>query len=129
MSIGLQISPTAAAMAAIILETSGSHFYNTAMLSIQRASSSSVGPLYLLPIAWQHYLTGHVSGVLYLFVLALTVAIALVSTLTLTILLFDLSECQISAPITTATKAISFNTADSFAFSSIAYKRSRPLAH
>ncbi|RKL15092.1 hypothetical protein BFJ70_g15554 [Fusarium oxysporum] len=84
VSIGFQIGLAAAAMAAVILETS---------------------------------------------VLALTVVIALISTLTSTILLFDLGEGQISAPITTAIKAVGFDTADSSAYSSIAYWRSRPPAH
>ncbi|KAJ4244575.1 hypothetical protein NW762_014431 [Fusarium torreyae] len=129
VSIGFQIGLAAAAMAAVILETAGSRFCDTAMLSIQRASSSSAGPLDLLPTAWRHCLAGRVSGLLYLLVLALTVAIALISTLTSTILLFDLGEGQISAPITTTIKAVGFDIANSSAFSSIAYWRSRPLAH
>lgn len=129
VSIGFQIGLAAAAMAAVILETSGSRFCDTAMLSIQRASSSTAGPLDLLPTAWRHCLAGRISGFLYLPVLALTVAIALISILTSTILLFDLDEGQISAPITTSIKAIGFDTADSSPYSSIAYWRSRPLAH
>ncbi|RKK73659.1 hypothetical protein BFJ69_g9101 [Fusarium oxysporum] len=129
VSIGFQIGLAAAAMAAVILETSGSRFCDTAMLSIQRASSSSAGPLDLLPTAWRHCFAGRASGLLYLLVLSLTVVIALISTLTSTILLFDLGEGQISAPITTAIKAVGFDTADSSAYSSIAYWRSRPLTH
>lgn len=64
VSIGFQIGLAAAAMAAVILETSGSRFCDTAMLSIQRASSSSAGPLDLLPTAWRHFFAGRASGLL-----------------------------------------------------------------
>ncbi|KAF4996676.1 hypothetical protein FDECE_12328 [Fusarium decemcellulare] len=129
VSMGFQIGLAAAAMAAVILETTGSRFSDTAMLSIQRASSSSAGPLDLLPTAWRHCLAGRVSGLLYFFILALTVVIALISTLTSTILLFDLGQGQISAPISTDTKAVGFDNSSYAPHSSIAYWKSRPIAH
>ncbi|KAH7176048.1 hypothetical protein EDB81DRAFT_632868 [Dactylonectria macrodidyma] len=129
VSMGFQIGLAAAAMAAVILETTGSRFSDTAMLSIQRASSSSAGPLDLLPTAWRHCLAGRVSGLLYFLMLGLTVAIALVSTLTSTILLFDMGQSQISAPVTTNLRAVGFDTADYYPYSGISYWKSRPLAN
>ncbi|RSM08771.1 hypothetical protein CEP52_004462 [Fusarium oligoseptatum] len=129
VSMGFQIGLAAAAMAAVILETAGSRFCDTAMLSIQRASSSSAGPLDLLPTAWRHCLAGRISGLLYFPILALMVAIALVSTLTSTILLFDLEQGHISAPIATHLKAVGFDNSSMYPYSSIAYWKSRPLAH
>ncbi|KAM0425410.1 hypothetical protein ACHAPT_009467 [Fusarium lateritium] len=129
VSMGFQIGLAAAAMAAVILETAGSRFCDTAMLSIQRASSSSAGALDLLPTAWRHCLAGRNTGLLYFPILALTVAIALVSTLTSTILLFDLDQGQIAAPIATDLKAIGFDSSQHYAYNSIAYWKSRPLAH
>ncbi|KAJ3535624.1 hypothetical protein NM208_g7061 [Fusarium decemcellulare] len=129
VSMGFQIGLAAAAMAAVILETTGSRFSDTAMLSIQRASSSSAGPLDLLPTAWRHCLAGRISGLLYFFILALTVVIALISTLTSTILLFDLGQGQISAPISTETEAVGFDNSSYAPHSSIAYWKSRPIAH
>ncbi|KAM5365895.1 hypothetical protein ACJZ2D_010809 [Fusarium nematophilum] len=105
VSMGFQIGLAAAAMAAVILETTGSRFSDTAMLSIQRASSSSAGPSDLLPTAWRHCLAGRSSGLLYFVILALSFGIALISTLSSTILLFDFGQDQISAPIATGTKA------------------------
>ncbi|RSL80075.1 hypothetical protein CEP51_006866 [Fusarium floridanum] len=129
VSMGFQIGLAAAAMAAVILETAGSRFCDTAMLSIQRASSSSAGPLDLLPTAWRHCLAGRVSGLLYFPILAFMVAIALVSTLTSTILLFDLEQGHISAPMATHLKAVGFDNSSMYPYSSIAYWKSRPLAH
>ncbi|WAO96087.1 Hypothetical protein NCS54_01374900 [Fusarium falciforme] len=129
VSMGFQIGLAAAAMAAVILETTGSRFSDTAMLSIQRASSSSAGPSDLLPTAWRHCLAGRSSGLLYFVILALTFGIALISTLTSTILLFDFGQDQIAAPIATGTKAVGFDTSEIFPFNGISYWKSRPMAH
>jgi hypothetical protein len=129
VSMGFQIGLAAAAMAAVILETSGSRFSDTAMLSIQRAASSSSGPLSLIPTAWRHCRAGRVSGLIYLLILTFGFIIALISTLTSTILLFDFGQDQISAPLTTTTKAVGFDTQEMFPFNGISYWKSRPLAH
>jgi hypothetical protein len=129
VSMGFQIGLAAAAMAAVILETSGSRFSDTAMLSIQRAASSSAGPMNLIPTAWRHCVAGRVSGLVYLLILAFGFIIALVSTLTSTILLFDFGQDQISAPLTTTIKAVGFDTQEIFPFNGISYWKSRPLAH
>lgn len=81
VSMGFQIRLAAASMAAVILETTGSCFSATAILSTQRASSSSAGPTDLLPTAWRNCLAGRPSGFLYLVILPLTFFVALVSTL------------------------------------------------
>ncbi|RGP81452.1 hypothetical protein FLONG3_597 [Fusarium longipes] len=129
VSMGFQIGFAAAAMAAVILETSGSRFVDIAMLSIQRAASSSAGPGSMIPTAWQHFIAGRGSGLLYLILLASSFIIALVSTLTSTIILFDFGQDQISAPITTRVTAVGFDTERIFPFNGISYWKSRPLAH
>ncbi|KAL6922274.1 hypothetical protein ACHAPO_010109 [Fusarium lateritium] len=129
VSMGFQIGFAAAAMAAVILETSGSRFVDTAMLSIQRAASSSAGPGSMIPTAWQHFSSGRGSGLLHLVLLALAFIIALVSTLTSTIILFDFGQDQISAPIARSVTAVGFDTQEIFPFNGISYWKSRPLAH
>ncbi|RGP70107.1 hypothetical protein FSPOR_4219 [Fusarium sporotrichioides] len=129
VSMGFQIGFAAAAMAAVILETSGSRFVDTAMLSIQRAASSSAGPGSMIPTAWQHFSSGRGSGLLYLVLLASAFIIALISTLTSTIILFDFGQDQISAPIATRLTAVGFDTQEIFPFNGISYWKSRPLAH
>ncbi|KAK2669926.1 hypothetical protein RAB80_014063 [Fusarium oxysporum f. sp. vasinfectum] len=129
VSMGFQIGLAAAAMAAVILETTGSCFSDTAMLSIQRASSSSAGPTDLLPTAWRHCLAGRPLGFLYLVILALTFFVALVSTLTSTIFLFDFGQDQISSPVAKNIKAVGFDTSEIFPFNGISYWKSRPMAH
>ncbi|KAF5024557.1 hypothetical protein F66182_3320 [Fusarium sp. NRRL 66182] len=129
VSMGFQIGLSAAAMAAVILETTGSRFCDLAMLSIQRASSSSAGPTDLIPTAWRHCLAGRSSGLLYFFILAFAFFIALISTFTSTILLFDFGQDQISAPSITNIKAIGFDTSEIFPFNGISYWKSRPMAH
>ncbi|RKL03346.1 hypothetical protein BFJ70_g17288 [Fusarium oxysporum] len=129
VSMGFQIGLAAAAMAAVILETTGSRFSDTAMLSIQRASSSSAGPTDLLPTAWRHCLAGRSSGLLYFLILAMTFFVALISTFTSTILLFDFGQDQISAPVATSIKAVGFDAAEIFPFNGISYWKSRPMAH
>ncbi|KAF5679384.1 hypothetical protein FHETE_801 [Fusarium heterosporum] len=129
VSMGFQIGLAAAAMAAVILETSGSRFSDTAMLSIQRAASSSAGPSSLIPTAWRHCRAGRISGLVYLLILTFGFIIALVSTLTSTILLFDFGQDQISAPLTTTVRSVGFDTQEMFPFNGISYWKSRPLAH
>ncbi|KAH7003096.1 hypothetical protein EDB82DRAFT_564254 [Fusarium venenatum] len=129
VSMGFQIGFAAAAMAAVILETSGSRFVDTAMLSIQRAASSSAGPGSMIPTAWQHFSSGRGSGLLHLVILASAFVIALVSTLTSTIILFDFGQDQISAPMETRVIAVGFDTQEIFPFNGISYWKSRPLAH
>ncbi|KAL4724600.1 hypothetical protein ACLX1H_008042 [Fusarium chlamydosporum] len=129
VSMGFQIGFAAAAMAAVILETSGSRFVDTAMLSIQRAASSSAGPASMIPTAWRHFASGRGSGLLYFVLLAVSFIIALVSTLTSTIILFDFGQDQISAPIELSTMAVGFDTEEIFPFNGVSYWKSRPLAH
>ena len=129
VSMEFQIGFAAAAMAAVILETSGSHFVDTAMLSIQRAASSSAGPGSMIPTAWQHIKAGRGSGMLYFVLLTSSFIIALVSTLTSTIILFDFGQDQISAPLATSVTAVGFDTQEIFPFNGISYWKSRPLAH
>ncbi|OBS29457.1 hypothetical protein FPOA_03393 [Fusarium poae] len=129
VSMGFQIGFAAAAMAAVILETSGSRFVDTAMLSIQRAASSSAGPGSMIPTAWQHFSSGRGSGLLHLVLLVSAFIIALVSTLTSTIILFDFGQDQISAPMVTSVTAVGFDTQQIFPFNGISYWKSRPLAH
>ncbi|CAG7559471.1 unnamed protein product [Fusarium equiseti] len=129
VSMGFQIGFAAAAMAAVILETSGCHFVDTAMLSIQRAASSSAGPGSMIPTAWQHIKAGRGSGMLYFVLLASSFIIALISTLTSTIILFDFGQDQISAPVATSVTAVGFDTQQIFPFNGISYWKSRPLAH
>ncbi|KAF4952295.1 hypothetical protein FSARC_12683 [Fusarium sarcochroum] len=129
VSMGFQIGLAAAAMASVILETTGSRISDIAMLSIQRASSSSAGPSDLLPAAWRHCLAGRSSGLLYFVILALTFGIALSSTFTSTILLFDFGQDQISGPVAENIKAVGFDTSEIFPFNGISYWKSRPMAH
>ncbi|KAF4979151.1 hypothetical protein FZEAL_4579 [Fusarium zealandicum] len=128
-SMGFQIGLLVAAMAAVILETTGGSFSDTAILSIQRASSSSPSASSILPAAFRQFFSSNMSGPLHCLILSLTFIIALVSTFTSTILLFDFGTQQITAPEVTATITIGFDNSTILPFNGISYWKSRPLAH
>ncbi|KAM0347324.1 hypothetical protein ACHAPU_004843 [Fusarium lateritium] len=94
-----------------------------------KTASSSAGPSSLIPTAWRHCRAGRISGLVYLLILTFGFIIALVSTLTSTILLFDFGQDQISAPLATTVKSVGFDTREMFPFNGISYWKSRPLAH
>ncbi|WAO88842.1 Hypothetical protein NCS54_00620400 [Fusarium falciforme] len=104
-SISLQLGLLVAALAAIMLETSGMSFKDIPLLSTERASKSS--PIGILPAVFRQTTHG-TSGLVHSFIVTIAVTIMLVSTFISTILLSDFETHDIAAPAMTSNKTITF---------------------
>ncbi|KAM6540339.1 hypothetical protein FALCPG4_002057 [Fusarium falciforme] len=104
-SISLQLGLLVAALAAIMLETSGVSFKDIPLLSTERASKSS--PIGILPAVFRQTTHG-TSGLVHSFIVTIAVTIMLVSTFISTILLSDFETHDIAAPAMTSNKTITF---------------------
>ncbi|KAF4437683.1 hypothetical protein F53441_12973 [Fusarium austroafricanum] len=125
LTMAFQIGLSAAAMAAVILETSGSRLSDLARLSVSRAFGSSASP-------WEIFLItkSNKKTFIHCIVLVLIVILSLVMTFTSTILLFDFKTVPIAAPNTTQSIAVGFDISkDTAVFNGISYWQSKPQAH
>ncbi|KAJ3469562.1 hypothetical protein MRS44_003627 [Fusarium solani] len=104
-SISLQLGLLVAALAAIMLETSGVSFKDIPLLSTERSSKST--PIGILPAVFRQT-THSSSGLVHSFIVTIAVTIMLVSTFISTILLSDFETHDIAAPAMTSNKAITF---------------------
>ncbi|RMJ14456.1 hypothetical protein CDV36_005881 [Fusarium kuroshium] len=125
----LQNGFVVAAVAAIMLETSGASLVDTAMLSVERALGSS--PLNLLSPALRRCSTreDRTSAVLHLLLVAVALVISLVSTFTSTILLSDFRSGLIASPSITAKVGIDFATEGEYRYFGSAVVKSRPVTN
>ncbi|KAM0417466.1 hypothetical protein ACHAPT_012528 [Fusarium lateritium] len=126
VAMGLQVGLIAAAMAAVMFETSGARFHDTAVLSIERAVGSS--PANILPAFIRQCAPG-LSGQLHSAMIAATLVVALASTFTSTILLSDFGTTFISGQNTTKNMAIGFDPNAERILNGASYWKSRPLAY
>ncbi|KAH6951299.1 hypothetical protein DER45DRAFT_576173 [Fusarium avenaceum] len=125
ISMGFQIGLLGAAMAAIILETSGCQLSDLAKLSLSRAFGSESS-------SWEIFLAtkGNRKALPYSILLLLTTMLSLVMTFTSTILLFDFDAIFIAAPNTTQSINIGFDiNKETAVFAGISYWQSKPVAH
>ncbi|KAI8722247.1 hypothetical protein NCS52_00368200 [Fusarium sp. LHS14.1] len=127
--MGLQNGFVIAAVAAIMLETSGASLVDTAMLSVERALGSS--PLNLLPPALRRCSTkeDRISAILHLLLVTTAFAISLASTFTSTILLSDFKSGLVASPSVTAKTGIDFATAGGYRYFGTSVIKSRPVAN
>lgn len=129
-SIGFQIGFITTAMAAVILESSGARFRDTAQLSIRRAVGFS--PYGILPAALRQFTVNQLLGSLYSLIVAAALLVTLASAFFSTILLSGFQMRDIITPSTTRTLAIEINSAlDDLFFSTTgaSYWKSRPVAN
>ncbi|WZH49549.1 uncharacterized protein QYS62_010750 [Fusarium acuminatum] len=125
-SIGFQIGLLSAAMAAVILETSGCRLSDLATLSLSRAFGSESSPWEIFLIA-----KGNRKILSHSILLLLTTILSLAMTsFTSTILLFDFDTIPVAAPNTTQSINIGFDiNKETAVFAGISYWQSKPLAH
>ncbi|KAH7271450.1 hypothetical protein B0J15DRAFT_576457 [Fusarium solani] len=125
----LQNGFVVAAVAAIMLETSGASLVDTAMLSVERALGSS--PLNLLPPALRRCSTreDRTSAILHLLLVTTALVISLASTFTSTILLSDFRSGLIASPSVTAKTGIDFATKGEYRYFGTSVVKSRPVAN
>ncbi|WXC44588.1 hypothetical protein QX201_004324 [Fusarium graminearum] len=105
-SMSLQIGVLVSALAAVILETSGTRMMDIPVLSIGRMQSSPIG---MLPIVLRQAINS-LSGAWHSCIIITSVIILLVSNLNSTILLSDLGNSDIPGPHVTNDKGISFRS-------------------
>ncbi|KAF4965628.1 hypothetical protein FSARC_6615 [Fusarium sarcochroum] len=122
-SIGLHISFVAAAIASLILETTGTRFHDVANISIQRASGSN--PYTIIPAALR-VATGSIFGLINSLVIVVGIIILLVSTFTSTILLTDLKIRDIAGPTKEQLYPIWFDVGSALAANGVLHYRSSP---
>jgi hypothetical protein len=125
MSMAFQVGLLGAAMAAIILETSGCRLSDLARLSLSRAFDSDSSP-------WDIFLItkGNRKAFIHSTILLLATMVNLVMAFASTILLFDFNTIPVAAPNTTQSIAIGFDISkDTAVFAGISYWQSKPLAH
>ncbi|CCT74935.1 uncharacterized protein FFUJ_11009 [Fusarium fujikuroi IMI 58289] len=126
VSIGLHISLVAAAVAALMLETTGTRFCDVAAVSIQRASGSS--PYTILPASLR--LTRlSTFGVLHASIMILGTIILVASTFTSTILLTDLKNVNIAGPTQTKLLPIRLGPNTTLSANGVLHYRSSPSAN
>lgn len=126
VSIGLHISLVAAAVAALMLETTGTRFCDIAAVSIQRASGSS--PYTILPASLR--LTRlSIFGVLHASIMILGTIILVASTFTSTILLTDLKNVNIAGPMQTKLLPIGLGPNTTLPANGVLHYRSSPSAN
>lgn len=126
--MALQTGFVVAAVAAIMLETSGVSLVDTAVLSVERALGSS--PLNLLFPALRRCSTreDRIPVILHLLLVTTVLVISLASTFTSTILLSDFRSGMVASPSVTAKTGIDFSTAG-FPFYGTSVIKSRPAAN
>lgn len=126
ISMGFQIGLLGAAMAAIILETSGCRLSDLATLSLSRAFGSESSP-------WQIFLIAKGNGKTLshsILLLLITILSLLMSSFTSTILLSDFDTIPVAAPNNTQSINIGFDiNKETAVFAGISYWQSKPLAH
>ncbi|CAG1990402.1 unnamed protein product [Fusarium graminearum] len=105
-SISLQIGVLVSALAALILETSGTRMIDIPVLSVGRIQSSPIG---MLPVVVRQT-TKSLSGAWHSCIIVTSVIILLVSNLNSTILLSDLGNSNIPGPHVTNDTGISFKS-------------------
>lgn len=94
-SIAVQVGVIAAALSAIILETTGVRFNDVTILSSERASKS--GFINIFPAVLRQT-TGNPLSILYSFITILGLTIMAVSTFISTILLSDFTTAKVASP-------------------------------
>jgi len=128
--MAFQTGLLAAAMAAIILETTGTRVSDLASLSIARAFIASASPWEIFWIACRQPSKRKLIIFLQCSIPLLAFLVNLTTTFTSTILLSDFDNRPITTPNTTRSIAIGFKTADVIAdFSGMSYWQARPAAH
>ncbi|RSL49311.1 hypothetical protein CEP54_012493 [Fusarium duplospermum] len=125
----LQNGFVVAAVAAIMLETSGVSLVVTAMLSVERALGSS--PLNLLSPALRRCSTreDRTSAILHLLLVAISLVISLASAFTSTILLSDFRSGLIASPPITAKVGIDFASEGEYRYFGSSAISSSPVAN
>lgn len=127
-SIALQIGLLMAALAAIMLETSGVRFGDIPLLSTQRAAKS--GPLSIV-LAVMGRTTSGLSGYLHSFIIILALIIILILPFVSTILLSDFAMTRIAAPAMTTHPSITYSNNSQFSSrgeNGASYWKSKPSA-
>ncbi|KAF4435562.1 hypothetical protein FACUT_7093 [Fusarium acutatum] len=123
---GLHISLVAAAVAALMLETTGTKFRDIVAVSIQRASGSS--PYTILPASLRVARLG-VFDVVHTSIIILGTIILVVSTFTSTILLTDLKNVDIAGPMQTKLLPIGLGPNTTLSANGVLHYRSSPSAN
>ncbi|KAL5592020.1 hypothetical protein FOVSG1_010909 [Fusarium oxysporum f. sp. vasinfectum] len=126
VSTGLHISLVATAVAALMLEASGTRFRDIAAVSIQRASGSS--PYTILPASLR-VARASVFGVLHASIIILGTIILVASTFTSTILLTDLENVNIAGPMQTKLLPIGLGPITTLSANGVLHYRSSPFAN
>ncbi|WKT50760.1 hypothetical protein QSH57_015730 [Fusarium oxysporum f. sp. vasinfectum] len=126
VSIGLHISLVAAAVAALMLETTGTRFRDIAAVSIQRASGSS--PYTILP-ALLRVDRASVFGVLHASIILIWATILIALTFTSTILLTDLKNANIAEPMQTKLLPIGLGPNTTLSANGVLHYRPSPFAN
>ncbi|CAG7558110.1 unnamed protein product [Fusarium equiseti] len=128
VSIAFQTGLLAAAMAAFILETTGSRLSNLAGFSIARAANATPWEIYWM--ASQQKLKRKGTKFLQCSIPLLAFLVNLITTFASTILLSDFATTSVAVLNTTTPINVGFDmTKDTADFSGISYWQSKPLAH
>ncbi|KAH7196012.1 hypothetical protein DER44DRAFT_814656 [Fusarium oxysporum] len=122
----LHISLVATAVAALMLEATGTRFRDIAAVSIQRASGSS--PYTILPASLRVARVS-VFGVLHASIIILGTIILVASTFTSTILLTDLENVNIAGPMQTKLLPIGLGPITTVSANGVLHYRSSPFAN
>ncbi|KAK2125181.1 hypothetical protein NOF04DRAFT_1348877 [Fusarium oxysporum II5] len=122
----LHISLVATAVAALMLEATGTRFRDIAAVSIQRASGSS--PYTILPASLRVARVS-VFGVLHASIIILGTIILVASTFTSTILLTDLENVNIAGPMQTKLLPIGLGPITTLSANGVLHYRSSPFAN
>ncbi|KAJ9416567.1 hypothetical protein FOXG_10056 [Fusarium oxysporum f. sp. lycopersici 4287] len=125
VSIGLHISLVAAAVAALMLETTGTRFRDIAAVSIQRASCSS--PYTILPASLRVD-RASVFGVLHASIIIIGATILIALTFTSTIMLTDLKNANIAGPMQAKLLPIELGPNTTLSANGVLRYRSSPFA-
>ncbi|PCD26982.1 hypothetical protein AU210_013400 [Fusarium oxysporum f. sp. radicis-cucumerinum] len=126
VSIGLHISLVAAAVAALMLETTGTRFRDIAAVSIQRASGSS--PYTIFPASLRVD-RASVFGVLHASIIIIGATILIALTFTSTILLTDLKNANIAGPMQAKLLPIELGPNTTLSANGVLHYRSSPFAN
>lgn len=128
-AMALQNGFVVAAVAAIMLETSGVLLVDTAVLSVERALGST--PLNLLPPALRRCATREdgIAAILHLLMVAAALVVGLASTFTSTILLSDFRSNLIASPSVTADVGVDFAIKEEYRYLGKSVMESRPVAN
>ncbi|KAH7219881.1 hypothetical protein BKA60DRAFT_647256 [Fusarium oxysporum] len=122
----LHISLVAAAVAALMLETTGTRFRDIAAVSIQRASGSS--PYTILPASLRVD-RASAFGVLHASIIIIGATILIALTFTSTILLTDLKNANIAGPMQAKLLPIGLGPNTTLSANGVLHYRSSPFAN